>query len=103
MPKMQTCVTCTALQMVTTELRYECITRSLCRNVTAHDTARLHRQLRETRWFHVTRRDAGRRRTVRSPSLEESTLNVVIDRTESSIRTVSHHVNVSRHTTFVEG
>ncbi|GFV27215.1 hypothetical protein TNCV_869451 [Trichonephila clavipes] len=28
MPKMQTCITCTAVQMVTAELRYECITRS---------------------------------------------------------------------------
>ncbi len=29
MPKNQTCITCTAVQMVTAELRYECITRSL--------------------------------------------------------------------------
>ncbi|GFX52007.1 hypothetical protein TNCV_4653361 [Trichonephila clavipes] len=34
----------------------------------------LHHQLRETRSFHVTRYDAGRGRTVRSPSLEESNL-----------------------------
>ncbi|GFX54799.1 hypothetical protein TNCV_2556851 [Trichonephila clavipes] len=44
---------------------------------------RLLRQLRETRLFHVTRHDAGRRRPVRSPSLEESILNVVANRSES--------------------
>ncbi|GFY13008.1 hypothetical protein TNCV_665741 [Trichonephila clavipes] len=30
--------------------------------------------------FHVTRHDAGRRRTVHSPNLEESILNIVADR-----------------------
>ncbi|GFW30616.1 hypothetical protein TNCV_455541 [Trichonephila clavipes] len=38
---------------------------------------RLLRQLREVRSFHVTRHDDGRRRAVRSPSLEESISNVV--------------------------
>ncbi|GFU42850.1 hypothetical protein TNCV_3140261 [Trichonephila clavipes] len=33
---------------------------------------RLHRQLRETHSFHVTRQDAGRRRVLRSPSIEDS-------------------------------
>ncbi|GFT28298.1 hypothetical protein TNCV_646191 [Trichonephila clavipes] len=33
---------------------------------------RLHRQLHETRSFHVTRHDAGQQRTMRTPSLEES-------------------------------
>ncbi|GFX18010.1 hypothetical protein TNCV_1576891 [Trichonephila clavipes] len=36
MPKKQTCIPCTAVQMITVELRYECITRSFlideCRN-----------------------------------------------------------------------
>ncbi|GFU97874.1 hypothetical protein TNCV_1103821 [Trichonephila clavipes] len=40
---------------------------------------RLHRQLREARMLHVTRHDAGRRKTVRSPSLEASALNVAAD------------------------
>ncbi|GFS88499.1 hypothetical protein TNCV_1461391 [Trichonephila clavipes] len=40
----------------------------------------LHRQFRETCSFHVTRHDPGRRRVVRSPSMEESLLNVVADR-----------------------
>ncbi|GFS73170.1 uncharacterized protein TNCV_687201 [Trichonephila clavipes] len=43
---------------------------------------RLHRQLCETRSFDVTRHDAGRRRAVRRPRLEESILNVVADRPE---------------------
>ncbi|PRD27373.1 UNVERIFIED_CONTAM: hypothetical protein NCL1_35529 [Trichonephila clavipes] len=52
---------------------------------------RLHRQLRETHSFHITRHDAGRRRAVSSPGQEESILNVVADRPESSTRTVAHH------------
>ncbi|GFS94661.1 DUF4817 domain-containing protein [Trichonephila clavipes] len=56
---------------------------------------RIHSQLREKRSFHVTRHDAGRRRDVRSPSLEESLLNVVVDRSESSTTAVAHHVSVS--------
>ncbi|GFU88705.1 uncharacterized protein TNCV_4443821 [Trichonephila clavipes] len=40
---------------------------------------RLHRKLRETRSFHVSRHDAGQQRSVRSPSLEESILNIVAD------------------------
>ncbi|GFW29213.1 hypothetical protein TNCV_4132872 [Trichonephila clavipes] len=54
---------------------------------------RLHRQLRETCSFHVTRYDAGRRRAVPSPSLEEDILNVVADRPESSTRAVAHHLS----------
>ncbi|GFV42051.1 uncharacterized protein TNCV_1569181 [Trichonephila clavipes] len=54
------------------------------------DFQRLHRQLRETSSFHVSRHHAGRRRAVRSPSLEESILNVVADRPESSTRAVAH-------------
>ncbi|GFS94063.1 hypothetical protein TNCV_1810841 [Trichonephila clavipes] len=46
----------------------------------------LHRKLRKTRSFHVNKHDAGRRRAVGSPSLEESILNVVPDRPESSVR-----------------
>ncbi|GFW75053.1 DUF4817 domain-containing protein [Trichonephila clavipes] len=56
---------------------------------------RVFRQLREKRSFHITRHDAGRRRTVSSPSLEESILNVVADRPESSTRAVAHYVRVS--------
>ncbi|GFV57671.1 hypothetical protein TNCV_2158631 [Trichonephila clavipes] len=52
----------------------------------------LHRQLRETRSFHVTIHDASRRRAVRSPRIEESILNVVADRPESI--PVSHYESV---------
>ncbi|GFW63514.1 hypothetical protein TNCV_401801 [Trichonephila clavipes] len=51
----------------------------------------LYVQLRETRSFHVTRYYAGRQRSVGSPSLEESTLNVGADRLVSSTRAVAHH------------
>ncbi|GFU75543.1 uncharacterized protein TNCV_2862581 [Trichonephila clavipes] len=59
---------------------------------------RLHRQLRETLSFLFTKHDAGRRRAVRSPCLEESILNVVTNRPESSTRTSAHHVSVSHKT-----
>ncbi|GFT95087.1 uncharacterized protein TNCV_1473481 [Trichonephila clavipes] len=59
---------------------------------------RLHRQFPVTRPFHVTRHDAGRQRAVRSPTLEESILNIVAVRPESSIRAVAHHVSVSHQT-----
>ncbi|GFY06617.1 DUF4817 domain-containing protein [Trichonephila clavipes] len=62
----------------------------------------LHRQLRETRSFHVTRHNAGRRRAVLSPSLKESILNVVADRPESSTRAVAHHVNASHQAVCTE-
>ncbi|GFW25672.1 uncharacterized protein TNCV_1309331 [Trichonephila clavipes] len=55
----------------------------------------LHRQLHETHSFHViihsTSDDAGQRKAIRCPSLEESILNVVADRPESSTRAVAHH------------
>ncbi|GFX20930.1 uncharacterized protein TNCV_79851 [Trichonephila clavipes] len=51
---------------------------------------RLHRQLRETSTFHVTRHAADRRSAVRRPTLEEIILNVVSDRPESSTRSVAH-------------
>ncbi|GFX62835.1 uncharacterized protein TNCV_3351611 [Trichonephila clavipes] len=57
----------------------------------------LHRQPRVTRSFQVTRYDAGRRRDVRSPSLEVSIVNVVADRPEFT-RVVAHHVSVSHQT-----
>ncbi|GFW76704.1 hypothetical protein TNCV_4944211 [Trichonephila clavipes] len=64
--------------MGTAELRYEYITRSfLIDECWIRHFQWLHRQLRETRSFHVTRHDAGRQRAVRSPLLEESILNVV--------------------------
>ncbi|GFV45733.1 hypothetical protein TNCV_1388831 [Trichonephila clavipes] len=51
--------------------------------------------------FHFPRHAACRRKAVRSPSLEESTLKVVADKLESSIRAVAHHEKcVTR--TFVE-
>ncbi|GFV69753.1 hypothetical protein TNCV_1349061 [Trichonephila clavipes] len=40
----------------------------------------LHRQLNETRSFHVTRHAADQRRAIRSPSLKESIMNAVTDR-----------------------
>ncbi|GFU52883.1 hypothetical protein TNCV_1142021 [Trichonephila clavipes] len=42
---------------------------------------RLHCQLCETRSFYVTRHNARQQRAVRSPSMEESILNVVADKT----------------------
>ncbi|GFY28532.1 hypothetical protein TNCV_4149631 [Trichonephila clavipes] len=54
--------------------------------------------LRDTRSFYVTRHNAGRQRAVRSPSLEESILNVVAVRPESSTRAVAHYVSVSHQT-----
>ncbi|GFU66470.1 uncharacterized protein TNCV_3807131 [Trichonephila clavipes] len=72
--------------MVTVELSYECITRSVlideCR-IKHRISQRLHLQLRETRFFHDTRHDDGRRRAVRNSSLEESILNVVADRVKN--------------------
>ncbi|GFU71652.1 hypothetical protein TNCV_3035921 [Trichonephila clavipes] len=52
---------------------------------------RLHRQIPDT-FFLVTRYDAGQRRAVYSPSLEESLFNVVADTPESSTKVVAHHV-----------
>ncbi|GFX36308.1 hypothetical protein TNCV_4932211 [Trichonephila clavipes] len=59
---------------------------------------RLHRQLRETHSFHVTRYYADRRKSVRRPRLEECILNVVADRPESSTRVVVYYVSVSHQT-----
>ncbi|GFX96134.1 histone-lysine N-methyltransferase SETMAR [Trichonephila clavipes] len=56
----------------------------------------LHRQFRETRSFHITRHGADRRKLdIFCPSLEESVLNAVADRSESSTRGVTHHVSGS--------
>ncbi|GFT46051.1 hypothetical protein TNCV_3475661 [Trichonephila clavipes] len=54
----------------------------------------LHRQLCETHSFHVTMHHAGRQRAVPSPSLEESILNILADRFESSTRAVAYHENL---------
>ncbi|GFU79959.1 hypothetical protein TNCV_578391 [Trichonephila clavipes] len=80
-----------------TELRYECITHSFL--MPDHRNFQLlYRQIHEIRSFHVTSHGSGRQRAVRSPRLEESILNVVIDRPESSTRTIAHLVNVSHQT-----
>ncbi|GFW25456.1 hypothetical protein TNCV_3721841 [Trichonephila clavipes] len=50
----------------------------------------LHRQLREIRSFLVTRHNTVERRAVRSPSQEESILNAVADRPQSSTRVVAY-------------
>ncbi|GFU30055.1 HTH_Tnp_Tc3_2 domain-containing protein [Trichonephila clavipes] len=66
------------------------------------------------RLFHVTRHDADRQITVRSPRLEDSILNAVADRPESSTRAVAHHESarrnrrqtageIARHTTQATG
>ncbi|GFX01953.1 hypothetical protein TNCV_371421 [Trichonephila clavipes] len=60
---------------------------------------RLHRQLCEKRSFHVTRCDAGQRRAVPSPSLEESILYVVADRPEAW-QAVWHQVVLSDESRF---
>ncbi|GFW39404.1 hypothetical protein TNCV_1833871 [Trichonephila clavipes] len=57
-------------------------------------------KLRDTRSFHATRHDAGRRRIVPIPSLEESILNVVAYRPESSITYIS---SISASTSFESG
>ncbi|GFT27524.1 hypothetical protein TNCV_1276131 [Trichonephila clavipes] len=59
---------------------------------------RLHHHLPKTRSFLVTGHNAGLRRAVSSSSLEESILNVVADRPESSTRAVAHHVSGSYQT-----
>ncbi|GFW40822.1 uncharacterized protein TNCV_4368701 [Trichonephila clavipes] len=53
---------------------------------------KLHRKLREIHSFQVTRHDSSRLRDVSSSILEESNLNVVADRPESSSRAVAYHV-----------
>ncbi|GFX79404.1 hypothetical protein TNCV_1715541 [Trichonephila clavipes] len=57
----------------------------LCRGLVLQDG------LGETRSFHVTRIDAGRRRAASSPSLEECILNFVSHKPESSTRDVVYH------------
>ncbi|GFU48902.1 transposable element Tcb2 transposase [Trichonephila clavipes] len=92
MPKMQTCISRTAMQMVTAELRYECYVQFLideCQiieffsgyivNFVKHVRSMSH--------------DADRRRAVRNPSQEENILNFLADIPESSTRVVVHHVN----------
>ncbi|GFT40112.1 uncharacterized protein TNCV_2171221 [Trichonephila clavipes] len=60
----------------------------------------LHRHIRETRLFYARRHDAGRRRAVRSSSLEEGIWNVVPDRSESCTRAVAHHVSMGHQTVY---
>ncbi|GFX23808.1 hypothetical protein TNCV_1788391 [Trichonephila clavipes] len=83
--------------MATAELRYKCITRSFlideCQIIRIFQL--LHRQLRETRSFHVTRHDAGRQKAASSPSQDERILDVVAVRPESSTRAAPHHVSES--------
>ncbi|GFY12725.1 hypothetical protein TNCV_2449161 [Trichonephila clavipes] len=50
----------------------------------------------ETRSFHVTRHDAGRRKVVRNPSLEESIFNVGADRPKSNTSFFTLHESVSQ-------
>ncbi|GFX91813.1 hypothetical protein TNCV_3530121 [Trichonephila clavipes] len=66
---------------VMAERRYECITCYILIDdcLVTEFFHRLHRPLRETRSFHVTRHNADRRRTVRSSSPKESILNFVAD------------------------
>ncbi|GFW51232.1 hypothetical protein TNCV_3595141 [Trichonephila clavipes] len=75
MPKMQTYISCLALQM------------------------RLHGQLKKQARF--TSRNmmlVDEELHARSPSLKESIMNVVADRPESSTSAVAHQVNVSHQT-----
>ncbi|GFV12567.1 hypothetical protein TNCV_4425201 [Trichonephila clavipes] len=74
MPKMQTSITCTVVEM------------------------RIHRQLRETPSFHIPRRDTGQRTAERRLSLKESIWNVVVDRPVSSTRAVADRESVSHQT-----
>ncbi|GFW65591.1 hypothetical protein TNCV_3550141 [Trichonephila clavipes] len=69
---------------------------SRSRNTGSHRIfLRLHRQLRETRSFHVTKQDADRRRAVRSPNLEEIILNIVAIDPSPIQKAGAYHVNVA--------
>ncbi|GFX18364.1 hypothetical protein TNCV_4306651 [Trichonephila clavipes] len=76
---MQTCITCTAVQIVTAVRTYH--VRFLDRRM-PHNRIfqRVNGELHEIRSFHVTRQDAGQRRAVSIPSLDKSILNVLADR-----------------------
>ena len=63
---------------------------------------RLHRQLNDTGSNHLTRHEAGRKRVVRSASLEKSILNTVGDRPESRTIAVIHQASVIAIKQFVE-
>ncbi|GFX22114.1 hypothetical protein TNCV_3054701 [Trichonephila clavipes] len=64
------------------ELCYGCIMRSFMCVIDEFRISEFFSKFRETRSFHVTRYDAGGRRAVRSPNLEEIILNVAADRLE---------------------
>ncbi|GFS96399.1 hypothetical protein TNCV_17321 [Trichonephila clavipes] len=84
-------ITYTAVQMVTAELLYKCITHSFL-----IDECLITELFSGDIVNHVTRHDAGLRRPARSPSLKESILNVVAYRLESRTRAIGHLVSVSR-------
>ncbi|GFU68746.1 hypothetical protein TNCV_4400241 [Trichonephila clavipes] len=83
--------------MVTAKLRYEYYQVQLPdRQMLDHRFfQRLHRQLCETRSFHVTRYDAGRQRAVYCKSLEGNILRIEAVRPESNTRAVDHYESVS--------
>ena len=95
MLKMQTCITCMAIQMVMAEHHAQF---SDWRMPDHRIFQWLHYQLSETGSFYLTRHEASEQRTVHSPSLEESILNTVANRPKFSARAVVHQVSVSHQT-----
>ena len=89
MPKQQTCITCTASQMVTAELHYGCIMHSFLT-----EECHILVKLSERGSFHLFRQEAGRR-AVCSLNLEEIILNFVADKLESSTKAVAYQVGVT--------
>ncbi|GFW62161.1 hypothetical protein TNCV_1685921 [Trichonephila clavipes] len=99
--KMQTCISGKAMQMVMSELRNQCIILNFLidecriteffRGYNVNFVKPFRSTLPDTMLVQVL---------LRSSSLEESILNVVADRPESTKRSVAHHVNVSLQTIF---
>ncbi|GFW06412.1 hypothetical protein TNCV_2187471 [Trichonephila clavipes] len=93
MSKKQTCITCTAVQMVTAELRYECITCSFlideCR-ITECFSGYINNMKR----VHSTSPDMMLvdEELYAVQDWKKSILNVAVDRPESSTRAVAHQV-----------
>ena len=57
-------------------------------------------RLRVRSAIHLARHEAGRRRTLRSPIVEGSILNNMVDRPESSTRANAHQIGVSHQTVY---
>ncbi|GFX12055.1 hypothetical protein TNCV_2998381 [Trichonephila clavipes] len=82
MPKLQTCIICTAVQMVTADLHYKCITRSFMIDecpITEFFSSYI---VNFVKHFRSTSQDmmlVDEGRAIPSPRLEDNILNVVAD------------------------